>query len=130
MVEAYSRYYPDIFQEGLWKSRSNSDRIDNFPVEIRIEYLPNTNLERYRYASLLSRSPSWEGCSCLAVEEIFGGCFIKPADSLRIDARPPPNRGTNWVNPVNTLTSQCSRHSLITDRMQRCTCSWNCLRIF
>jgi hypothetical protein len=35
----------------------NGFRIVSFPAEIRIENLPNTRLERYRYTNLLSYLP-------------------------------------------------------------------------
>jgi hypothetical protein len=48
-----SRYYPDIFLEVLRKTTKISVRITDVPSKIGSEHLPNRNIERYRYASLL-----------------------------------------------------------------------------
>jgi hypothetical protein len=48
---AYSRYYPYIFLERPRKNTNKSVMIAGAPTEIRTEYLVNTSLERYRFAS-------------------------------------------------------------------------------
>jgi hypothetical protein len=50
-IVAWLRYYPRIYLERLKKA---SVRIRLVLAKIRSEHLPNRDLERYRYASLLS----------------------------------------------------------------------------
>jgi hypothetical protein len=54
VVVAQSRYYPSICPEGETVVRTAA-----VLAEVRTEYIPNTTLERYRYAHLLDRVMVW-----------------------------------------------------------------------
>jgi hypothetical protein len=55
VVVAYSIYYPGILLK-FWKITTKSAvRTAGVSAEIRTDYLPNTNRERYRYASPIDR---------------------------------------------------------------------------
>lgn len=73
--ETKIRRYHSIISWNDWrKPRKTSSRTANVPTEIRTEYLPNTNLQHYRYTNLLDHIPlDWRNTriSMLKTENYF-----------------------------------------------------------
>jgi hypothetical protein len=51
VVVTESKYYPGIFLEGIWKTRTASLRTVSVPRGIRTKYLPYTNADRHRHVN-------------------------------------------------------------------------------